>query len=130
MTSQPIPFVTLLLHITSHLMTADALCSNLAKFACANIDIEKQLELAQRLLEALIGNSIKKHPRQITGEVRGAVGDGRWEGWCCAEWKGVEWSRVSDFLTNQFEKLFVSSAVCVRAHVMSHMTCPVLYNGV
>jgi hypothetical protein len=68
-TSHIIPSVTTHFHITSHDIAADSLCSNLARFACDNIDIEKQLELAQRLLEALIGNSIKKHPRQITGEV-------------------------------------------------------------
>ena len=68
---------------TSHDITADALCSNLARFACDNIDIEKQLELAQRLLEALIGNSIKKHPRQITGKSGQCVCSGWWEVLTC-----------------------------------------------
>ena len=70
-------------HLTSHLSpylcipssdslsciphAANGLCVNLQSFPCDNIDVEKQVELAQRLLLAVVGQSIKKHPRQITG---------------------------------------------------------------
>jgi hypothetical protein len=36
---------------------------------CDNTDLEMVAELSQRMLDALMGNSMKKHPRQISGQV-------------------------------------------------------------
>jgi hypothetical protein len=69
--SQPnaLNFMKVTFTIYSHFHTADFLSSDLEKMTCDNTDLEKVAELSQRMLDALMGNSMKKHPRQISGQV-------------------------------------------------------------
>ena len=49
-------------------MIADLLSSDVAKHTCRNSDLEVIELLSQKMIEALQGNSMNKHPRQISGK--------------------------------------------------------------
>lgn len=66
----------ILLFFLSHLphlsfiliILADLLSCDVVKHTCKNADLEVVELLSQKLIEALQGNSMNKHPRQISGK--------------------------------------------------------------
>ena len=73
--NSPLFFVTLpssvllfLISPSSCIILADLLSCDVAKHTCKNVDLELVELLSQKLIEALQGNSMNKHPRQISGK--------------------------------------------------------------
>ena len=61
-------FVRVFIFLLFFFILADTLCSDRETQTCDHLDMEAVAELSNRLLNALCGNSMKKHPRQISGK--------------------------------------------------------------